>query len=234
MLHILSAFIVFLPVAFYVLYIIHFDIIKPEPPRALLLSALVGGIAALAVISIGMPSNPFPVDTEGGYGFMESLDIGFVRLALPAEVAKWLLLCIFLSLNRFYDEYLDGIVYSVCLAMGFMGVWGFRFLCAYVDTPSTFFIEIIQITVMILIPIHFISGTFMGYFLGLARKKHRVLNHILALSIPILTSGFLCTFVMMAGRHWTYYFAMGIILSILAAITYTQIFRLQRMDRDNA
>jgi len=226
--YIILFIIAFCPALFFIFFINAFDFHKPEPPKAILISAILGIIAALAVVwGIDVSS----VQIEGGHDFNESLMTGFLRLALPSEIAKWLVLCVFLSLNRFYDEYVDGIVYSVCLSMGYAGVFGAWFLTSYIDESFAALSVRSIITVIVLIPLHVISGTVMGYFLGLARKRSKIRNHALALFLPILIDGILCSMVLMIGPHEWYYFAVGIILTILAMVVFTQIFHLLKLDR---
>ena len=223
-------FIAFCPAIFYMLYIIAFDHRKPEPTKALVLSALLGIVTAVAValcIDVGS------VHIENGYGFKESLAFGFIKLALPSEITRWLVLCVFLSLNRFYDEYIDGIVYSVCLSMGYAGIFCAWFLTSYIDESFATLLEISAITVFVLIPIYFISGTIMGYYLALARKRKKILNHALALFLSILINGILSSIVLMIGSHWEYYFVVGMVFTILAMRVYTQIFRLLELDGTN-
>ena len=180
-----------IPALFWFLFIIKFDIQKPEPPKVLLTSAVLGGIGALLVVLLGTPYQLGDIHVEDAHSFNESLAIGFFKLALPSEVVKWLLLLGLLSINKFYDEYIDGAVYSVCLAMGFAGVWGAWFLSDYVAGSFLTFLEISAITIFVLIPLHFIAGILMGYFISLARKGRKFRNHALALFIPILVEGFL-------------------------------------------
>ena len=220
-----------LPAAFYILYIVAFDSKKPEPPKVLLLAAALGGMAAVIVMLLERTCQLGMVNIEEPHSLKESLAIGFLHLAIPAEVAKWLLLCAFLSLNRFYDEYIDGIVYSVCLSMGYVGVWTAFFLSAFAGGAFSSFVEMSAVTVLVLVPISYIAGTLMGYFFALARdkKKSRV-HYLLALLVPMLVDGFLCFLVLVIGNHWEYYFLMGILLAILATIVYTQIFKLLERD----
>lgn len=225
--YVLLALIAFCPALFYMLYIIAFDHRKPEPPKALVISALLGIAAAMPIV-LFTDTRLFFI--EDGRSIMESLIIGFLKLALPSEVAKWLVLCVFLSLNRFYDEYIDGIVYSVCLSMGYAGILGACFLTSYLDDTFATLLEISAITIFVLIPIYFITGIIMGYYLGLARKRNKIMNHAFALFLPILINGMLSSIVMMIGNHWEYYFAVGVIFTILAMVVYTQIFHLQELD----
>ena len=225
--YVLLALIAFCPAIFYMLYIIAFDHRKPEPFKALVISALLGIVVAMPVVLILDAS---VVRIEEGRSFMESFIVGFFKLALISEVAKWLVLCVFLSLNRFYDEYIDGIVYSVCLAMGYAGIFGVWFLYGFLDESFATLLEMSAIMIFVLVPIHFISGTIMGYYLGLARKRRKIQNHVFALFLPILINGMLSSIVTMIGNHWEYYFILAVILTVLAMVVYTQIFHLLELD----
>lgn len=227
--YVLLALIAFCPAIFYMFYIIAFDHRKPEPPRALVISALLGIVVAMSVV---LSLEASVVRIEEGLSFTQSLIVGFFKLALPSEVAKWLVLCVFLSLNRFYDEYIDGIIYSVCLAMGYVGIFGAWFLSGYLDESFATLLEMSAIMIFVLVPIHFISGTIMGYYLGLARKRRKILNHVLALFLSIFINGMLGSMVLMIGNHWEYYFVVGAIFTILAMVVYTQIFHLQELDEN--
>lgn len=229
--YVLLGLVAFCPALFYMLYIIAFDYLKPEPPMPLVLSALLGIVAAVVVVlcmDISM------AHIEDWRSVSESLIAGFFKLALPSEIVKWLVLCMFLSLNRFYDENVDGIVYSVCLSMGYAGIFGVGFLLSYLDESFATLLEISAITVFVLIPIHFISGTIMGYYLGLARERCKIQNHLLALILPILINGLLSSIVLMIGHQWKYYFFIGVILTVLAMVVYTQIFHLLELDKVKA
>lgn len=70
----------------------------------------------------------------------------------------------------------------------------------------------------------------MGYYLALARKRNKNQNHALALFLSILTDGLISSVVMLIGHRWEYYFAVGMALTILAMVVYTQIFHLLELD----
>ena len=230
--YVLFAFIAFCPAIFYLFYIIAFDHRKPEPPRELVISALLGIVIAIP-IPVVLSLDASVVRIADGRSFTGSFIVGFFKLALPSEVVKWLVLCVFLSLNRFYDEYIDGIVYSVCLAMGYAGICGVWFLSCYLDESFATLLEMSAIMIFVLVPIQFISGTIMGYYLGLARKRRKIKNHALALFLPILTNGILISIVLMIGRHWEYYFVVGVVFTILAMVVYCYIFHLLELDKKN-
>ena len=98
------------PAVLYMLYVISFDRRQPEPALALVSSAIVGMVAGFAVTKMGLSQDLGSSMATAANNLKESAAIGFLRLAVPAEIIKWVALIIFLSLNRYFDEYVDGIV----------------------------------------------------------------------------------------------------------------------------
>lgn len=215
---------------FYMLYVIIKDSHKPEPWQMLIVSAVVGVVAALAVCltSWGMPIKGLQV--MEAHSMTDSLSIGFLGLAIPAEVVKWIALFIFLSLNKYYDEFLDGMVYAVCLAMGFAGVWSIWFMMNCGDVSSLEIVVQCLFIILILVPIHLAASSQMGYFFALARRRQKIRNLILALLLPILINGLLCSLFLALGNHGAYYFILGFLYPILSMAFHTQLFRLLKMD----
>jgi RsiW-degrading membrane proteinase PrsW (M82 family) len=164
---------------------------------------------------------------------VNSLQIGFLELAIPAELTKWLFLVVFLCLNRYYDEYIDGVVYSICLSLGFAAILGTLFVYDFVDYSFWIFFKKGLVTALVLIPLHFMSGSSMGYFLALARKRYKVVNYLGALATAIVIDGAVCTMLVMMGGEWGYYLIVGIVLTALSLAFYAQINHLLRLDKEN-
>lgn len=219
-----------LPAVFYMLYIIACDSKKPEPLRVLLLTVLIGIIAAFAVTATGMPLFIGGYESELNKDIIDSLSIGFLQIAVPAELSKWLLLLVFLYLNKYYDEYLDGIVYSVCLSMGFAGVLAVWFMSGFVGFSTSLFLFKGVTTSVILIPIHLMSGASMGYFLAISNRKRKVVNTVTALIVSILIDGSICSMLAMMGGDWWYYPIIAILLFVLSIVLYRQATHLMRLD----
>lgn len=218
----------FLPALAYMIYIIAMDDKKPEPLQVLLLTDLLGCVAAFASIAVGSPLFHGGFYTELSHNLIDSIHIGFLKIAIPSELIKWLFLILFLSLNKYYDEDVDGIVYSVSLAMGFACVVCIWYLYDNVGMPS--FILKGLVTALILIPIHWMAGAVMGYFVALARKGKKLLNYLLALVAAVFVDGVICSMLAMMGYHWGYYFITGIVLFVLSLIVYRQIRHLMVLD----
>ena len=48
-----------------------------------------------------------------------SVSTAFFGAAIPEEIAKFIMLWLLLRKNRYFDEKMDGIVYAVCVSLGF-------------------------------------------------------------------------------------------------------------------
>lgn len=219
-----------LPAVFYMFFIVAYDSKKPEPLRVMLQAVLIGIVAAFIVTAIGMPLFIGESENELNKDFIDYFSIGFLQIAIPAELSKWLLLVVFLVLNKYYDEYLDGIVYSVCLSMGFAGVLGVWFMSGFVEFSISMFLFKGVTTSMILIPIHLMSGASMGYFLAIGKKKRKVVNTLSALIVPVLIDGSICSFLAMTGDAWWYYPIIAILLFVLSIVLYRQTTHLMHLD----
>ena len=220
------------PAIFFILYIDMIDKKKPEPWQMLLLTALVGAVLAFAITKSGLSFIPKGLPVTEGHSIPESFVIGFLGLAIPAEVAKWIALLVSSSINKHYDEFLDGVVYSVSLAMGFVWIWSVWFMTDAIDASSFELVEKCIYIILILVPIHLSSSTVMGYFFALTKVKNKFKNYTLSLLLPILITGGLCSLFFMLGNQWAFYIVAGIMLPVLSVVSYSQIFRLLKMDDD--
>ena len=221
----------FLPAVVYLLFFIAFDDKKPEPLHALLFAVLVGCVVAVAAWGMGFSISDHIISINWDYEFAESINIGFLKIALPSEVLKWLALLVFLRLNKYYDEYIDGIVYSICLSMGFACILYVGFMGYLIDYSTLTFILVGIVTALILIPIYLMAGAIMGYFVALTKHRNKMLNYILSLVIPVLASGMLFSTLALIGDKWWYYLIFVIILPIITYIVYQQIWHLITLEK---
>lgn len=91
-----------------------------------------------------------------------TLFISFILVSLTEESLKYISLRVFTARASFFNEPLDGIVYSVMISMGFATleniIYAFEF-----GIPTT------AVRAVTAVPAHAVFGTMMGYFLGKAR-----------------------------------------------------------------
>ena len=216
----------FLPAVLYMLFIIVFDKLKPEPFRYLFFSALIGGFAALIASFMGLEYKAG--ELMDSYSVAKITNIGFWKIAVPSEVIKWFSLLIFLKFNKYYDEYLDAVVYSVCLSMGFASIICVKYMAGFIGADCGTFIIQGLITALILIPVNLFAGTIMGYFLALAKYKNKILNFVFSLIIPVALYSLLVS----VFWNWMPYIFVGI--AILAVALYYKIRQLRALDIKNS
>ena len=172
------------------LYIIYKKDSKNPEPTGLLAKAVFFGVlsAPLSMLISG------PLGAMGFYS-MESntvagkTAIAFFGAAIPEECMKLLMLWLVVRKNRYFDEHFDGIVYAVCIGMGFAGIENVMYL--FKDYNQWLSVGILR--ALFAIPGHFFFAILMGYFYSLAhftkqgakRQSYRCLTII----APVLAHG---------------------------------------------
>jgi RsiW-degrading membrane proteinase PrsW (M82 family) len=107
---------------------------------------------------------------ERGFGVI--ILTAFIAVALNEEVFKFVVLRCFAFPRAFFNEPLDGIVYSVMIAMGFATMENISF-------ASRFGLETVLLRAFTAVPAHLVFGVVAGYYAGLAKfdpiNRHRLL-----------------------------------------------------------
>ena len=101
---------------------------------------------------------------EKGVGIV--LLTAFVAVALNEEVFKFLVLRFFAFPRHFFNEPLDGIVYSVMIAMGFATMENISF-------AARFGFETVLLRAFTAVPAHLVFAIVAGYYAGLAKFNRR-------------------------------------------------------------
>ena len=201
------------PIAVYLIYIYIRDEYKKEPLIALLVAVLLGVFSAYILILGGLSDQ----GAIGRYGFVrwyECWRTGFLSCAVPAELAKFVVLSLFLLFNKYYDEYVDAVVYSVCVALGFIGIMNGWYLYNNEDN------QLVRglLSAFVLIPAHFTIGTVMGYFFALAKLRHREYFYLLALVAAIIVDGCFCSLLLWIDYQASLYVVAIIVLVVLSTL----------------
>ncbi len=176
-----------LPIAILVYYIYHKDSKSPEPTGQLVKAFLFGVVSIPVSFCISIPlglfgAYPAEATTIGG-----SISTAFFGAAIPEEIAKFFMLWLFLRKNRYFDEKMDGIVYAVCISLGFAAVENIM----YLFSNSDMFLSVGLARAIFAVPGHFCFGILMGYYYSLAKfyPKSPKKNHALILIAPVLVHG---------------------------------------------
>ncbi len=160
----------------------------PEPVSQLLGATLLGVVVCIPVSFAEMAAQ------YALFGEFESevvslgdcaIDAFFVA-ALPEEGFKLLVLWLFLRRNAFYDEHYDGIVYAVCVGLGFAGVENILYLFSNMDEWQS----VAFARALLAVPGHYAFGVLMGYYYSRYHfgGKHTS-DAIKTLAMPVLAHG---------------------------------------------
>lgn len=182
----LAVFAALLPVFVLLIYIYVQDKKDPEPVRLLFKGVFFGILSALLVILVVGLLQPLALlglsaDTPVG-AFAQA----FLEAAIPEECAKCLMLWLLLRKNRYFDQRLDGIVYAVCVGMGFAGFENILYLISNLDSLAV----VGTMRGIFSVPGHFFFAVAMGYYVSLARFSRNFFKRgyyrILTLLVPIV------------------------------------------------
>lgn len=156
------------PVAIALYYINKKDSFRPEPKKWLMKAFGYGVLSALLAILLAQSiSTPLGLnnDLNSDASILDAFAQAFLVAAIPEEVAKLLMLHWLLKKNPYFDERFDGIVYAVCVGMGFAGLENILYLLEGVQDGSWVSTGIVR--ALFSIPGHFLFAVLMGYYYSL-------------------------------------------------------------------
>ncbi len=174
-----------LPAAVLVFHIYKADYLQPEPvdqiKRAILFgitSIVVSLVFSTPFEAIGLFSKEY--DTMAG-----AFNLAFWGAGLPEELAKLIMLYFVVRNNPYFNEKMDGIVYAVCVSMGFAGFENLAYISA--AGPGWFGVSVSR--ALLAVPGHYYNGVFMGYFFAKYwfENENKLRNLFWALAAPVIT-----------------------------------------------
>lgn len=174
-----------LPVIVLGAYIYFRDPVKE--PISWLLRALIGGIiiciptafveAGISHVLFwqGFPSTLFGTTVQA-----------FFVAAVPEEAAKLLILWLVLRRNPYFDEHFDGIVYAVCVGLGFAAIEN----VAYVLQSGEGWLTVAAMRALLAVPGHYAFAIIMGYCYSIYHFVERTpKNAAKMLIMPVMAHG---------------------------------------------
>ena len=148
------------PAIVLIVYIMIRDKYEREPIRKILLAFFVGMLSIpldLLIIGIfGLDELPYLFDGE----VFQQIATAFFSAAIPEEISKFIILFLLVWWSKDFNERMDGIVYAVCVSMGFATVENIMYVF---DDPSCAWGR-----ALFAVPSHFLDAVLMGFFLSLA------------------------------------------------------------------
>lgn len=176
-----------LPAVVLIYYIYRKDGVRPEPTAQVITSFFLGWLAVPITLCVVFPMMALGLYSDEPTTLLGGVISSFLGAAIPEECAKLFLLWLFLRRNSHFDERLDGIVYAVCVSLGFAALENIFYLISNYEAWTS-----VAITrALFSVPGHMGFGVLMGYYYSLAamggadRRKARVMT----LAAPILAHG---------------------------------------------
>ena len=183
-----------LPAFFLLGYVYWKDKYQREPISQILKGFALGivsaGIAYVLELMVGIFISSNPTTWLG------AILKAFCGAAIPEEFAKLTMLCLLLRRNKYFNERFDGIVYAVCIGMGFAATENIIYLFTNLDSWQSVAVS----RALFSVPGHFAFAVVMGYYYSLVYFREKPVNqkyHILWM--PVLMHGIYDSFLFIAG-----------------------------------
>ena len=159
---------------------------QPEPTSWLVKAVLLGiGICIpVVIVEIGIEMFLYSV------GIVPTNLVGttmqaFVVAAIPEEAFKLLALWLILRKNPYFDEHFDGIVYAVCVGLGFAAIENVFYILGEEEWMS-----VAVSRALLAVPAHYAFAILMGYYYSVYHfVDHSIKNAICILFIPVMAHG---------------------------------------------
>lgn len=159
-----------------------------EPSRELRRAFLYGVLSAPASLLISVPLTYIGIVPVEASSFMDHVTVAFMGAAVPEEIAKYLMLILLMRRCSSFDEYYDGIMYAVCIGLGFAAFENIEYLFGNIYD----WVGVSVQRALFAVPAHFFFALIMGYFFAMAKfgpMPQRQRSKALALLVPILAHG---------------------------------------------
>lgn len=138
---------------------------QPEPTKWLVKAFVYGMLSVFMSFVVSIPTSivlDWDIDKQTYSSVLEAITDSFLFAAIPEELAKLFMLWLLLRKNPFFDEHFDGIVYAVCIGLGFAALENMFYLFDGIDDGS--WIETGIIRAFISVPAHYFFAILMGYY----------------------------------------------------------------------
>ncbi|MBR1415861.1 MAG: PrsW family intramembrane metalloprotease [Prevotella sp.] len=160
---------------------------QPEPKAWLWKAVIYGAGISVPVVLVesAISTSLFGADTEPTTLLGTTID-AFLVAALPEEGFKLLALWLILRKNPYFDEHFDGIVYAVCVGLGFAAIENVGYLFTYSDE----WVSVAVSRALLAVPAHYAFAVIMGYYYSI----HHFVDHssrtaACILLVPVVAHG---------------------------------------------
>ncbi len=181
----LSLTVALLPAILLLLYIWKKD--PQKEPTGQLVKAVLWGVAIcipIGFVELGIQEVLFggkmPTD------LWSSTAQAFLLAAVPEEAAKLFALWLILRKNPYFDEHFDGIVYAVCVGLGFAAIEN----VFYVLQSEEEWLTVGIVRSLLAVPGHYAFAVLMGFYYSLYHfVDHSKKTAVCILLVPVIAHG---------------------------------------------
>lgn len=139
---------------------------------------------SISLLEIVIETVLFGVDGKPS-SMLGTMTLAFVVAALPEETFKLFALWVVLRKNPYFDEHFDGIVYAVCVGLGFATFENIMYVFSEEDWVSTAIVR-----ALLAVPGHYAFAILMGYYYSVCHfVDHSPKVAACVLLVPILAHG---------------------------------------------
>lgn len=176
-----------LPIAVLAFYINNKDKEKPEPTGLLLKAFFFGVLSVFVSLCISIPLGELGFYPSELTTIIGGISRAFFAAAIPEEIAKFLMLLLVLRNNSYFDEKMDGIVYAVCISLGFAAFENVMYLFSNMED----FLSVGFTRALFAVPGHFCDGVLMGYYYSKVKfcSDATTKDRVMVLGAPIIVHG---------------------------------------------
>ena len=159
---------------------------QPEPGKWIFRAVLAGVLICIPVAFVEQQIMHVLFPSGGPTTLFGTTIEAFLVAALPEETAKLLALWLVLRKNPYFDERFDGIVYAVCVGLGFAAIEN----VFYVFQSGEGWITVAAMRALLAVPGHYAFAIMMGYYFSVFYFiKHTPGYAVKTLLVPVLAHG---------------------------------------------
>lgn len=180
------------PVAWLLWTIYRKDSAQPEPTKWLVKAFVYGVLSVFLSYVVSMPTSMMlglDMGKQTYSSVLEAITDSFLLAAIPEELAKLFMLWMLLRKNPFFDEHFDGIVYAVCIGLGFAALENVFYLLDGIEDWSWISIGIAR--ALISVPAHYFFAILMGYYYSIYHFgiDRSLKTKVMILAAPVIAHG---------------------------------------------
>ncbi len=174
-----------LPPILLLLFVWHKDATK-EPFRQLFKAVIFGALICIPAVFWESFMGTLLFNGEEPTTIIGTTLNAFLCAAVPEETLKLIALWLVLRRNPYFDEHFDGIVYAVCVSLGFAAVEN----VGYVLNHEEAWVSVAVTRALMAVPGHYAFAVFMGYYYSMYHfVRHDTTTAISILLVPVLAHG---------------------------------------------